>query len=80
MLAWLIVGLSNLGAVLLYILVRTLFADRFVAGLSAILYLFTPAKLYFFPLLNTVTPVAVLVCACLMVGWLNRAGSSIQSR
>ena len=70
-LAWLIVGLSNLGAVLLYILVRTLFADRFVAGLSAILYLFTPAKLYFFPLLNTVTPVAVLVCACLMVGWLN---------
>ena len=69
-LAWLIVLLSNLGGVLIYLFVRDLFADRFIAGLSAILYLFTPAKFYFFPLLNTVTPVAVLACACLLMRWL----------
>jgi len=70
MVAWLTVIVSNLGALLLYVFVRDLMADRFVAALSAILYLFTPAKLYFFPLLNTVTPVAVLLCACLMMWWM----------
>lgn len=70
-LAWLVVLLSNLGGVFVYILVRDLFADRFVAGLAVVLYLFTPAKLFFFPLLNTVTPVVVFACACLMVRWLD---------
>jgi hypothetical protein len=70
-LAWTIVVLSNLGGVLLYVFVRHLFADRFLAGLSMILYLFTPAKLYFFPLLNTVTPVVVLACACLLLRWVD---------
>lgn len=70
-LAWAIVVLSNVGGALVYIFMRDLFADRFVAGLGAILYLFTPAKLYFFPLLNTVTPVVVLACACLLVRWLH---------
>ena len=70
-LAWLIVALSNLGGLLLYIFVRDLFADRFVAGLAVILYLFTPAKFYFFPLLNTVTPVLVFACGCLLLRWLH---------
>ena len=70
-LAWLIVLLSNVGGVLVYIFVRDLFADRFVAALSVILYLFTPAKFFFFPLLNTVTPVVVLACACLLLRWLH---------
>ncbi len=69
--AWTIVVISNLGGVLLYIFVRGLFADRFIAGLSLILYLFTPAKFYFFPLLNTVTPVVVFACACLLLRWLH---------
>jgi hypothetical protein len=34
------------------------------------LYLFVPARLYFFPLLNTVTPVVVLGCAFLLQRWL----------
>jgi methylthioxylose transferase len=68
--AWLIIALSNLGALLLYVFVRDVSGDRFVAGLSAILYLFTPAKLYFVPLLNVVTPVAVLTVACLTIRWL----------
>jgi hypothetical protein len=70
-LAWLIVLLSNLGGVFVYLFVRELFADRFIAGLAVVLYLFTPAKLYFFPLLNTVTPAIVFACACLMVQWLD---------
>ena len=70
--------MSNLGAVLLYIFVRGVFADRFIAGLSAVLYLFTPAKFYFFPLLNTVTPVVVFACACLLLQWL-KTGRTIYA-
>jgi hypothetical protein len=71
--AWLIIGLSNAGALLLYVFLRDASGDRFLAGLGAILYLFTPAKLYFVPLLNAVTPVVVLICACLTIRWLNTA-------
>jgi methylthioxylose transferase len=70
-LAWLTIVLSNLGGLLLYRLVRDVFADRYLAGLSAILYLFLPARLFFFPLLNTVTPVVVLAGACLLMRWLD---------
>ena len=69
--AWLIIGLSNVGGLLMYLFIRDASGDRFLAALSAILYLFTPATLYFFPLLNAVTPVVVLICACLMIRWLN---------
>jgi hypothetical protein len=69
--AWLIIGVSNLGGLLLYVFIRDVSGDRFLAGLSAILYLFTPSKLYFVPLLNVVTPAVVLICACLTIRWLN---------
>ncbi len=66
-LPWLIVVISNLGAALIYALSRTLFANRRTAVWSAILYLFVPARIFFFPLLNTVTPVLVLGCAWLLL-------------
>jgi methylthioxylose transferase len=69
-LAWLAVAVSNLGAALMYLLVRELFGDRRIAMYSAVLYLVMPAKLYFFPLLNSVTPVIVLACAVLVLRWL----------
>ena len=72
-LAWLIVGISNLGGALLYWFARGLFDNRRIALVSLVLYLFMPAKLFFFPLLNTVTPVVVLVCACLLLKWLATA-------
>ena len=50
--------------------VRELFVERSIAIYSAALYLLVPAKLYFFPLLNTVTPVIALACALLVVKWL----------
>jgi methylthioxylose transferase len=71
-LAWLVVGVANLGAALMYVFVRELFADRRIAIYSAVLYLVAPAKLYFFPLLNTVTPVIVLACAVLLLACLRR--------
>ena len=45
---------------LLYWFVRNLMADRNVAITAVIFYLLVPAKLFFFPVLNTVTPVIVL--------------------
>ena len=69
-LPWLVVMVSNLGAVLVYLFVRELFEDRRAALYSAVLYLFVPAKLLFIPLMNTVTPVFVLACACILLRWL----------
>jgi uncharacterized membrane protein len=69
-LAWLIVVVSDLGAVLMYLFVRELFVERRIAMYSVALYLLNPAKLYFFPLLNTVTPVITLACALLILKWL----------
>jgi hypothetical protein len=69
-LAWLVVVVSNCGAAFIYLFVHELFADRRIAIYSAVLYLLVPAKLYFFPLLNTVTPVVVLACAWLLLRWL----------
>jgi methylthioxylose transferase len=69
-LPWLIVALSSAGGALLYIFVRDLFADREVGLFSLMLYLFVPARVFFLPLLNTVTPVILLVLACLVLRWL----------
>ena len=69
-LAWLVVVLSNLGALLMYRFVQRLFDDDTVALYAAILYLFVPSKLFFFPLMNTLTPVIALALACTVVEWL----------
>jgi len=66
---WLVVIVSNLGALLLYSLARDLF-DRQTAINAVLLYIVTPGKMFFFPLLNTVTPVVVLLAAWLFVRWL----------
>jgi len=68
--AWLIVALSSLGGLLMYRFVDALFADRRAALYAAILYWFYPARLFFLPIMNTITPVLVLGCACLLLRWL----------
>jgi len=78
-LAWLVVFVSNAGAVLMYVLVQDLFADSRAALYSAILYLLVPAKLFFMPLLNTVTPVVALASAVLLVKWLGTARASFAA-
>jgi hypothetical protein len=69
-LAWLIVFVSNVGGVLFYALVRDLLQDKRAALFALVLYLFVPGKLFFFPLLNTVTPTFVMAWLLLVFRWL----------
>jgi hypothetical protein len=77
-LAWLMVAASSLGGVLMYVFVKGLFQDRRTALFSAILYWFHPARLFFLPIMNAVTPAVVLGCACLLVWWL-RTGRTVAA-
>lgn len=77
-LAWLVVAASSIGGLLMYVFVRELFQDRRTALFSAILYWFHPARLFFLPIMNTVTPVLVLGCGCLLVWWL-RTGRTVAA-
>jgi hypothetical protein len=58
----LVMGVSNLGGWLLYLAVRDLMQDKRTALFALVLYLFVPGKLFFFPILNTVSPVPILLC------------------
>src|SRR6185295_18140893 len=68
--AWLVLAVSNLGVFLTYWFTKDLLKETRTALWAALLYLIVPAKLFFFPLMNTVTPVVVLWCACLLQRWL----------
>jgi hypothetical protein len=70
LLAWMVIVVSNLGVIPMYWFARDLFDDARVGLWSAALYLLVPGKLFFFPLMNAVTPVVVLTCACLLLRWL----------
>jgi hypothetical protein len=72
-LGWLVVLVSNLGGVILYFFVRDLLGDRRIASHASVLYFIVPAKLYFYPLLNTATPTLVVACAYLVLKWLRTA-------
>src|SRR5262249_10559951 len=72
LLAWLVVAVSNAGGIFLYLFVRDYLKDRATALVSLVLYLFVPARLVLFPVLNTVTPVFVMACAWL---WLRALGA-----
>lgn len=67
---YLIILFSNIGAVLTYVISKKLFKNYLIAIYSLILYLFIPAKLFFFPILNTVSPVFILLSLVLFVQYL----------
>jgi hypothetical protein len=73
-LTWLILILSSAGGALMYAIVRNLFNDREVGLFSLVLYLLLPARVFFLPLMNTVTPTIFLVCAFFVVRWLQTGG------
>ncbi len=77
-LPWLVIGISNLGALLMFGFVRDLLDSRRVALYAALLYLFLPARTFFMPLMNTVTPLVVITCAWLLLGWL-RTGRTLYA-
>jgi len=60
--AYLIIAFSTLGGLLIYGICMLLFKDRRTALYANILYALVPAKLAFFPILNTVTPIFILAC------------------
>lgn len=69
---YLIIILSNLGAVLIYYISKILFRDKLIAIYSLILYLFIPAKLFFFPILNTISPVFILLLLLIFILYLEQ--------
>ena len=75
-LPWILIGISSLAALLLYGFVREVFDDDRVALASAALYLFLPARTFFFPLMNTVTPVVAFTCAWLLARWLSTGSTA----
>jgi hypothetical protein len=84
-LSWFVIAISNLGGVFLYLIVRDVFHDQATALLALVFYLFVPAKIFFFPVLNTVTPAVMLCCLYLWItavrtraiGWAAALGASL---
>jgi len=66
----LIMILSNIGGILIYFISKLLFNHKKIALYSLILYFFIPAKIFHFPVLNTVTPVFALLPLFLMIKYL----------
>lgn len=71
-LAFAIVALSTFGGALVFAVARRLFHDGRVATLAMVLSLIFPAMVAFQPLLNTVTPIFVLLSIWLWTVYLDR--------
>lgn len=69
---FLIILLSSLGGLLLYMICMRLFQDKQIAFYSLILYALIPCKTIFFPLLNTLTPLFILLCFYLFLVYLEK--------
>jgi hypothetical protein len=69
---YLVVALSSLGAFFLYGICTNLFHQKLVGFYAFILYGLIPSKLFFYPVLNTVTPIFILACLYLFVLYLER--------
>ena len=72
LLAYLVISVSTLGGLVTYAICRRLFQDRIIAFYAFVLYCLVPSKLIFFPILNTVTPLFILVCLYLLVLYLDK--------
>jgi len=68
---YLTIAFSTLGGLFLYGISKNLFHDKTVALYSFVLYSILPAKLFFIPILNIVTPVFILFCLYLFLIYLD---------
>lgn len=66
-LGFLIIAISNLTGIIIFYLSKTLFQDRLIAWSALLLCLFTPAKIQFQPILNTVSPVLIYLSLLLII-------------
>ncbi len=64
---YMVLAVSSLGALLLYGICKRLFRDQRAAYFAFILYALIPGRLFFLPILNTVTPVFILLCLYLFL-------------
>jgi hypothetical protein len=69
---YLILLASTCGALLVYFLAGQWFVDRRVAFCAAVLYLVMPARIYFLPVMNVLTPVVALLPLCLLEWYFTR--------
>lgn len=58
---YILISISTLGGLFLYGISKCLFQDKTIALYSFLLYVLIPCKQLFFPILNTVTPIFILV-------------------
>ena len=70
--AYLIVLFSILGGLSLYYIVKMLFHDKQAAFYALILYALIPGKLSFYPILNTITPLFILLSLFLLLVFIER--------
>jgi hypothetical protein len=63
----LIITISNLTSIIIFYLSKTLFKNRLIAWSALLLCLFTPAKIQFQPILNTVSPVLIYFSLLLII-------------
>jgi len=66
-LGFLIIAISNLTSIIIFYISKALFKDRLIAWSSLLLCLFTPAKIEFQPILNTVSPVLIYLSLLLII-------------
>lgn len=69
---YLIIIISSLGGLLLYSICKKLFQDRTTAYYAFILYAIIPCRIFFFPLINTVTPLFMLALFAVVLSFLER--------
>jgi hypothetical protein len=66
-LGFIIIVTSNLTSIIIFYLSKVLFQDRLIAWSALLLGLFTPAKIQFQPILNTVSPVLIYLSLLLII-------------
>jgi hypothetical protein len=64
---FLIIVISNLTSIIIFYISKVLFQDRLIAWSALLLCLFTPAKIQFQPILNTVSPVLIYFSLLLII-------------
>jgi hypothetical protein len=62
-----VIFISTLGAFLIYSIAKYISHNKRAAFFAFLLYVLIPAKLFFFPILNTVTPFFIFVCLYLFI-------------
>ena len=67
-----VVFIANLSAAIVYVIARMLRADIATAWLAGLFAILTPANIFFQPILNTVSPIPILLALALFIGALTR--------